>query len=315
MQAFDESLAVNVGGTFLCMKYEIPAMLAAGGGSIVNMSRRRRLARQRGLTAPIRRRRVRKPAMLRKAAFGFAIAVSAVLALNAVAAAAPADPYASGTSGYDYSYPQCGVAAPSASFGIVGINAGYPFTYYNTCLAGEYGAAVNTHNAAVYINTGYDPTYTAIDGVHTTQACRDASASVPGSPDQLKAWAVGCSEAERDALYLLQQSPSAAPKAWWLDVEAANSWSSTDLTLNDYTVQGIVAKLRQITTAPVGVYSTAFQWGQIAGAYQPQVDANWLATGQRTLKRAKQSCGSTGFTGAKVWLVQYVATYDHDLVC
>jgi NAD(P)-dependent dehydrogenase (short-subunit alcohol dehydrogenase family) len=36
--AFDESLAVNVRGTFLCMKFEIPAMLAAGGGSIVNMS-------------------------------------------------------------------------------------------------------------------------------------------------------------------------------------------------------------------------------------------------------------------------------------
>jgi NAD(P)-dependent dehydrogenase (short-subunit alcohol dehydrogenase family) len=38
VEAFDESLAVNIRGTFLCMKYEIPAMLAAGGGSIVNMS-------------------------------------------------------------------------------------------------------------------------------------------------------------------------------------------------------------------------------------------------------------------------------------
>ena len=35
---FDQSIAVNIRGTFLCMKYEIPAMLAAGGGSIVNMS-------------------------------------------------------------------------------------------------------------------------------------------------------------------------------------------------------------------------------------------------------------------------------------
>jgi NAD(P)-dependent dehydrogenase (short-subunit alcohol dehydrogenase family) len=38
VEAFDESVAVNVRGTFLCMKYEIPAMLAAGGGAIVNMS-------------------------------------------------------------------------------------------------------------------------------------------------------------------------------------------------------------------------------------------------------------------------------------
>jgi len=38
VEAFDESLAVNVRGTFLCLKHEIPAMLASGGGSIVNMS-------------------------------------------------------------------------------------------------------------------------------------------------------------------------------------------------------------------------------------------------------------------------------------
>jgi len=38
VEGFDESLAVNVRGTFLCMKYEIPAMVESGGGSIVNMS-------------------------------------------------------------------------------------------------------------------------------------------------------------------------------------------------------------------------------------------------------------------------------------
>ena len=251
--------------------------------------------------------------MFRKSVFGFAIAVCSALALNAVAAAA-FDTYVSGASGYDYSYPQCGTAAPTGSFAVVGVNGGYPFTYYNSCLAAEYAAAAKTGNAAVYINTGYDPTYTAIDGRHTTQACADASLTVAGTQPQQAAWAVGCSEADRDAAYATAQSAT-SPTAWWLDVETANSWSTNDLTLNDYTVQGIVAKLRQITTAPVGVYSTAFQWGSIAGSYHPQVDANWLATGQRTLKRAKQSCGSAGFTGAKIWLVQYVATYDHDLVC
>jgi len=33
---FDRTIAVNVKGVWLCMKYEIPAMLAIGGGSIVN---------------------------------------------------------------------------------------------------------------------------------------------------------------------------------------------------------------------------------------------------------------------------------------
>lgn len=38
VEGFDHALAVNLRGTFLCLKYEIPAMLASGGGSIVNMS-------------------------------------------------------------------------------------------------------------------------------------------------------------------------------------------------------------------------------------------------------------------------------------
>jgi NAD(P)-dependent dehydrogenase (short-subunit alcohol dehydrogenase family) len=35
---FDSAFAVNLRGTFLCMKHEIPAMVANGGGAIVNMS-------------------------------------------------------------------------------------------------------------------------------------------------------------------------------------------------------------------------------------------------------------------------------------
>ena len=53
----------------------------------------------------------------------------------------------------------------------------------------------------------------------------------------------------------------------------------------------------------------------ITGGYQPAVDATWVATGQRTLKRARSYCTSTSFTGAPIWLVQYVATYDHDSAC
>jgi NAD(P)-dependent dehydrogenase (short-subunit alcohol dehydrogenase family) len=38
VEGFDRAIGVNLRGSFLCMKYEIPAMLDAGGGSIVNMS-------------------------------------------------------------------------------------------------------------------------------------------------------------------------------------------------------------------------------------------------------------------------------------
>ncbi|HEY6378582.1 MAG TPA: glucose 1-dehydrogenase [Candidatus Dormibacteraeota bacterium] len=36
--AFDSACAVNLHGMFVAMKYEIPAMMASGGGAIVNMS-------------------------------------------------------------------------------------------------------------------------------------------------------------------------------------------------------------------------------------------------------------------------------------
>jgi NAD(P)-dependent dehydrogenase (short-subunit alcohol dehydrogenase family) len=35
---FEQVIKVNLTGVFLCMKYEIPALLARGGGAIVNMS-------------------------------------------------------------------------------------------------------------------------------------------------------------------------------------------------------------------------------------------------------------------------------------
>jgi len=38
VEDFDRAIAVNAKGTFLCMKYEISAMLRTGGGAIVNMS-------------------------------------------------------------------------------------------------------------------------------------------------------------------------------------------------------------------------------------------------------------------------------------
>lgn len=246
---------------------------------------------------------------------GVVAAVLAGLMLLAthVGAAAAFDPY--NGSGYDYSYPQCGKAAPSGlSFGIVGVNGGYPFTYYNNCLAAEYSDAVTSANASLYVNTGYDPSYTAIDGRHTEQDCATASAQLIATPAQQAAWAVGCSEAERDMTYAASQGAT-GPSAWWLDVETGNSWSTTDLSLNRYTLDGLVAELRSATAVPVGIYSTSSQWTAITGGYHPAVDATWVATGQRTARRARTTCTAPSFTGAPIWIVQYIATYDRDLAC
>jgi NAD(P)-dependent dehydrogenase (short-subunit alcohol dehydrogenase family) len=48
---YDLALAVILRGTFLCMKFEIPAMLASGGGAIVNMSSTAGLEAVGGLSA------------------------------------------------------------------------------------------------------------------------------------------------------------------------------------------------------------------------------------------------------------------------
>jgi NAD(P)-dependent dehydrogenase (short-subunit alcohol dehydrogenase family) len=51
VEDFDSALAVNLRGAFLAMKYEIPAMLANGGGAIVNMASTAGLDAVAGLAA------------------------------------------------------------------------------------------------------------------------------------------------------------------------------------------------------------------------------------------------------------------------
>lgn len=236
------------------------------------------------------------------------LSTAGVLLVNQVGALA----YTTGSTGYDISYPQCGGAYPAGAFGIVGVNGGYPFVHYNPCLADEYA---HTPNAALYVNTGYDPLYTQVDGKHTTPECVTQSAGILGAAGQKAAWAVGCSEASRSIAYATSQGAT-SPSSWWLDVETANSWSSTDLTLNQYTVQGIVDTLLRQSPVAVGIYSTGYQWRTIVGSLPVSgVVADWVATGVSSARRARAYCGSS-FSGAPVWFVQYLrGGFDTDYVC
>lgn len=217
-----------------------------------------------------------------------------------------AAPSVVGTPGFDLSWPQCGQRVAASGFRIVGINGGRPFRDYNPCLRSQYHAAAAV---GLYLNTGYDPLYTQVDGVHSTPGCMAISAGIAGTSAQQAAWAVGCSEAFRSLDYAARQD-ALLPAAWWLDVETGNSWSDADLSLNRYTIQGLLDMLHAVSGAPVGVYSTPDQWQTITGG-QPisGVDADWIGTGESNPDAAMPYCRA-GFNGAPVRMVQYVQELD-----
>ena len=255
--------------------------------------------------------------------FGFRLlaiplVLTAVLATatGAGATGSASTPYSSGTSGYDISYPQCGSAMPAGSFGVVGIDQGRPFDTVNglgpnPCLANQYS---RTPHGALYMNTGYDPSYVTNRQVASCVAASSRKVNLDSAHQQ--AWEVGCAFAYDNWNYALNSLKLAAPAAWWLDVETDNSWSS-DVTLNATTIQGALDELHQLAPAiPVGVYSTGYQWNRIAGATPVRgIDADWVATGASSLRRARNYCGSPFNPGVPGRLVQAVTPYDVDYAC
>jgi hypothetical protein len=230
--------------------------------------------------------------------------------------------FSSGSTGYDISYVQCGQSYPTGAFGIVGVDTGWPFISSvhpgNPCLASEFA---HQAGSGLYVNTGYDPSYT--DASHTTSGCALESANVFGTSAQKAAWAAGCSEAAKDLDYVASQGV-AGSSGWWLDVETSNSWcgqpgtNCIDLTLNQYAIQGLVDTLAANSTAPIGIYSTPAQWSSIVGnAVVTGLTADWVATSARSARRAAAYCSSTyGFSGDRVALVQYLtSSVDRDLAC
>ncbi len=253
------------------------------------------------------------------------VAVSAVYLVGTASAFA----YTSGSTGYDIGYLQCGTTYPNGSFGIVGVDSGWPFISSvhpgNPCLASEFAHAnggSSTVTAGLYVNTGFDPTYT--DSNHTTAGCASKSAHVYGTLAEQAAWAAGCSEAEKDFAYATSVGISNNPAAWWLDIETSNSWcgqpstNCSDLSLNLYTIQGLIDTFRLDSPSPVGLYSTSSQWTAIVGSGSVSgVSTDWYATGLRSGKRLANYCSRSSFNGVPVSLVQWTpsSTTDRDYAC
>jgi hypothetical protein len=113
----------------------------------------------------------------------------------------------------------------------------------------------------------------------------------------------------------------AALSPWWLDVEAANSWSN-DTTSNAADLQGAIEYLRTVNVGTVGIYALAADWDTIVGATSPTAPQNasfsplpnWRP-GARSGADALAWCTRT-VTGGRVVFVQYPANgFDANLAC
>ena len=268
-------------------------------------------------------------------------------------------------TGNDISWPQCGGTFPSGqAFGIVGVNDGLA-NNLNPCLGPDRGGVSTSElywaattssggtsqpKASLYVNTA-DPGNGVADwptasGTPTTGdpygPCLTASGanSGVGANSQACAWEYGYNKAVQDGTWLtnattavntampssaLPTSPSSYP--WWLDIETANSWSTTTMNIAD--IQGMLAGLGSAGATSIGIYSTSYQWDQIVGTSTTYgatygatggptfpVMADWIP-GARNLSGAQSNCTSlSSFTGGTVAITQWFGrTFDGDYAC
>jgi len=268
------------------------------------------------------------------------IALSLASSLIIAAPAAAAKPSGGGGSpspailtGNDISWPQCSkrTTLPNGqAFGIVGVNGGLA-NNTNPCFAQELSWAnaskggTNQPKAALYVNTANpgDVTPAVADwpknnvNVVTGAADTDPYGTCSGANDTACAWQYGYNIANRDFNQRGVASP--ASYTWYLDVETGNSWTS-DKSKNAAALEGMVAYLNGTGGAKVGVYSTGYQWQQIAGTVSGTSNLNglpsWLA-GSSSASNAEANCKLPGLTASsQVVLTQYVAkSTDYDVSC
>jgi hypothetical protein len=254
---------------------------------------------------------------------------AAILAVPGTASAAPT------TVGYDVSYPQCGSSLPKyRAFAVVGVNGGLS-TKANPCLGAQLtwawkssGAVSAQPRAQVYLNTA-NP-----GEVRSQVTTWPTTGSTPygtcdGSNSQACSYEYGWERAQYSvSTFFLPAARTAGVETspsdytWWLDVETTNTWqsgSAAALARNRATLEGMADYLDS-RDAPVGIYSTNYQWNQIAGTVPDESTLaglpSWLA-GATSLNGARANCSRSALVpDGEVVLSQYVqGGWDRNTSC
>ncbi len=260
-------------------------------------------------------------------------------ASGGVATAAKAPVRADPRVGNDISWPQCGKTLPTnQAFGIVGVNGGLATTT-NECLATQLTWAYESSGtstqpvAQLYVNTanpgGLNTPSWPKNNVDPAGTLTSNPYDICDGSDSLAcAWQYGWNRALEDvrdrfapAARTAAVNVDPAAYVWWLDVETENTWKTgiEGQKSNRADMEGMLAYFKSVN-ANVGLYSTTYQWGQIAGTVPTASSLNGLASwhaGARNLSDAKSKCTLRPLTaGGKTVLVQYVANgFDYNYSC
>lgn len=215
--------------------------------------------------------------------------------------------------GYDVSWPQCGSRLPSGpSFAVIGVTDGLPYST-NPCLAAEYQWGLSAGRAPdLYMNIS-EPGSGSVHWNHGgPRTCSGAADDTGCAYDY--GWQAAASAWSAAAA----QSPAAS--RWWVDVETSNTWT-TSPALNTADIQGALDSLAAQGARATGIYSTAYQWGQITGGAHPApaavgTPADWLAGASGASQATAWCTAQPGFSGGRISVVQYPAgSFDGDVTC
>jgi putative cell wall-binding protein len=222
-------------------------------------------------------------------------------------------PYPNGGLGFDISWPQCPtMALPNGinQFDVIGVNDGHAYSI-NPCLQAQAAWAGGSPSLVMNLNV-------PVPGWDTNQANHlitgpDASCAATKNL-ACEYYDYGYNAAINSMANAALDNVS-ANVTWWLDIEAPGSqlWSNST-TDNAQVIAGAIASLNAAGHY-VGIYSTAYQWGLIAGSYAPGA-ALWVATGGAPSNLADWCSSAYAFGGGTTWLVQFGrGSFDGDYSC